>query len=219
MYKTAMILAAGSGTRLGELGKTTPKALLRFAGKYLIDYQLEKLAAAGVEKVVINVHHLADDIQQALSAHRYDLQLAFSIEEQVLGTGGGIWNALPLLGREAFIISSVDVWSDYDLTQLPQPLNGLAHLVMGQNPPEHLNGDYGLQEGKVSLTTIPQYTYKSIGVFHPELFKDCAGGTFGIAKVLNPAIEQGQVSGEYYAGDVFNINNLGNITELEKRLV
>ncbi len=111
--KTAMILAAGLGERMRPLTASLPKPLVEVAGKPLIEYGLDRLADAGVETAVVNVHYLADAIEKRLAGRRRP-KIVFSDERaQLLGTGGGVVKALPLLGDEPFYhLNSDSIWLD-----------------------------------------------------------------------------------------------------------
>ena len=197
----AMILAAGKGERMRPLTLHTPKPLIPVAGVPLIEYHLRALAQAGVTEVVINHAWLGDRIEAHLGdGARFGLQIVYSKESQPLETGGGIYQALPLLGADAFILVNGDVFTDYDFAVLQKPLQGLAHLVLINNPEHHLEGDFSLEEGRVLAPTTATLTYSGIAVLHPELFAGCQAGAFKLAPLLRQAIAQGQVSGEQFNG-------------------
>jgi MurNAc alpha-1-phosphate uridylyltransferase len=124
----AMILAAGFGSRLGEIGKTTPKCLLQVAGKSLLEYAIERLAAAGVTQAVINLHHLSARVQEYVSARStWPLRIEFSPEASILGTGGGLKAARALLDHhEPFFVHNADIYCEFDLRKLYQ-----EHLKTG----------------------------------------------------------------------------------------
>lgn len=197
----AMILAAGKGERMRPLTLHTPKPLIPVAGVPLIEYHLRALAQAGVTEVVINHAWLGDRIEAHLGdGARFGLQIVYSKESQPLETGGGIYQALPLLGHEPFIVVNGDVFTDYDFAVLQKPLQGLAHLVLINNPEHHLEGDFSLEEGRVLAPTTATLTYSGIAVLHPELFAGCQAGAFKLSPLLRQAIAQGQVSGEQFNG-------------------
>lgn len=197
----AMILAAGKGERMRPLTLHTPKPLIPVAGVPLIEYHLRALAQAGVTEVVINHAWLGDRIEAHLGdGARFGLQIVYSKESQPLETGGGIYQALPLLGADPFILVNGDVFTDYDFAVLQEPLQGLAHLVLINNPEHHLEGDFSLEEGRVLAPTTATLTYSGIAVLHPELFAGCQAGAFKLAPLLRQAIAQGQVSGEQFNG-------------------
>ena len=197
----AMILAAGKGERMRPLTLHTPKPLIPVAGVPLIEYHLRALAQAGVTDVVINHAWLGDRIEAHLGdGARFGLQIVYSKETQPLETGGGIYQALPLLGADPFILVNGDVFTDFDFAVLQKPLQGLAHLVLINNPEHHLEGDFSLEEGRVLAPTTATLTYSGIAVLHPELFAGCQAGAFKLAPLLRQAIAQGQVSGEQFNG-------------------
>jgi MurNAc alpha-1-phosphate uridylyltransferase len=132
----ALVFAAGLGERMRPLTDHTPKPLLPVAGKPLIVWHLEKLAAIGVREVVINTSWLADCFAPVLGdGSAWGLQLHYCYEGTTpLETGGGLLNALPLLGQAPFVALNGDVWCDLDLATLPREPVGLAHLVLVNNP-------------------------------------------------------------------------------------
>jgi MurNAc alpha-1-phosphate uridylyltransferase len=134
--RKALILAAGLGERMRPLTDTTPKPLLRVGGRALIEWHLDRLAARGIREVVVNTSWLAAQFPQALGdGARWGLRLHYSYEGQApLETGGGIWNALPLLGEEPFIAVNGDIWTDFDFAHLPDEPQGDAHLGAGRQP-------------------------------------------------------------------------------------
>ena len=116
----AMILAAGLGTRLGVITKDTPKPLIQVGGKPILEHVILKLKAAGVTSLVINLHYLAEKIEAFLkSKENFGLEIRFSYEKKILGTGGGVKNAAALLsGRQEFLLYNADTYSDISLTDL-----------------------------------------------------------------------------------------------------
>lgn len=201
----AFVLAAGRGERMRPLTDQTPKPLLPVAGKPLIEWHLEKLAAAGVREVVINLGWLGAQIPQALAqGERFGLSLRYSDEGwPALETGGGIFRALPLLGSEPFLLVNGDVWTDADLGALVcRGLRDeeLAHLLLVTNPPQHPQGDFALcEDGRVE-DAEPRLTYSGIALFRPTLFDGCRDGAFPLAPLLRQAMVQGRVSGSRHDG-------------------
>jgi len=132
--RKAMILAAGLGTRLRPLTDATPKALLEIGGRPMIEYPLCMLAAAGVEEIVVNLHHLGEAIREALGdGSRYGVRIRYSPEDPILDTGGAIAKARPLLGDEPFALANCDALLDPDLGALWQfhvERRALATLVV-----------------------------------------------------------------------------------------
>lgn len=216
--KTAMILAAGRGERMGDLTAKHPKPLLKVHGHFLIEYAISSLKQAGIREIVINVSYRGDQIMSALGdGEKYGVNIIYSVEEERLETGGGIFQALPLLGDEPFIVVSSDIITDYPLSNLPAHPDGLAHLIMVSNPPYHLDGDYGLRDGKIDLNVSPMLTYSNIGIYRPELFSRCEAGHFRLNTILNPAISAGQVTGEHYQGAWYNIGTPEDLKEINER--
>lgn len=202
----AMILAAGRGQRMGALTEKMPKPLLQVGDRCLIEYSILNLERAGVKDIVINVSYLAELIKEKIGdGSRYGVSIAYSEEKERLETGGGILQALPLLGPDPFYVVSCDIVTDLSLNQLPKKPQGLAHLVMVENPSYHPQGDFGLVEGKIDLHAKPALTFASIAVLHPALFDDCLPGTFPLTKLLFPAIQTGKTTGEHFKGLWYNV--------------
>ena len=216
----AMILAAGRGERMRPLTDHAPKPLLRAGGRRLIEYHIEALVRAGVREIVINHAHLGAHIEQALGdGSRYGATIVYSTEgEQPLETGGGIHNALPLLGDAPFAVVNADIWTDYPLAHLPHAPEGLAHLVLIDNPPQHSAGDFILRGGQIFDDDGPKLTFSGIGVYRPELFAHCKPGAFPLAPLLRTAMSAGLVSGEHYRGRWFDIGTPERLHELDQLL-
>ncbi len=209
----AMILAAGRGERMGELTRHTPKPLVRVNNRYLIEYALASLKQAGILEVVINVSYLASDIIRTIgNGMRYGMKIQYSEEPERLETGGGIVKALPMLGDAPFLVLSGDVITDYPLQTLPKQIERLAHLVLVDNPAFHPQGDFGLDANQlISMQAKPTFTFGNIGIYHPDLFVACKVEHFPLSRVLFPAIEKGQVSGEYFQGSWFNVGTPNDV--------
>lgn len=217
----AMILAAGRGERLRPLTDATPKPLLRAGGKALIEYIIESLVSAGFRELVINRAHLGDKLEAYLGdGRRYGVQITWSREpEGALETGGGIHQALPLLDSEHFLVVNADIWTDYPFARLHRPLSGLAHLVLVDNPVQHQQGDFVLNADKVSAEGSPRLTFSGIGVYHRDLFRDCAPGRFPLAPLLRTAMQAGNVYGEHYDGVWRDIGTAERLSELDRLLL
>ncbi len=215
-----MILAAGLGTRMGQLTRDIPKPLLKAGGKPLLQYHLESLARAGVSDIVINHARLGDQIERAFGdGSRFGVRLHYSPEgETPLETGGGIRHALPLLGNAPFIVVNADIWTDFPFSSLPAEPDSLAHLVMVSNPAHHPDGDFQLQDGRVTNAPGPRLTYSGIAVFRPALFQGLGGGAFPLAPVLRQAIDRGAVSGCHFEGYWLDVGTPERLTALEHQL-
>lgn len=214
-----MILAAGRGARLRPLTDSCPKALIQVGKKPLIVYHLEKLKKAGVSEVVINVCHLGEQIVNFLgNGAAWGLDIVYSFESSPLEVGGGIFQALSLLGEAPFMVINSDIWTHYPFEKLLAPLSGLGHLVLVDNPLHHQQGDFCLAQGKLH-TQGQTYTYSGMAVLHPSLFVHCAGRAFALAPLLHKALSQGLLSGEYYEGQWVDVGTLQRLQGLEKVLV
>lgn len=212
----AMILAAGRGQRMRELTAEVPKPLLRVKDYYLIEYAIYALANIGVQDIVINICYRGEQIKKILgNGARYGVAIYYSEEKEALETGGGICQALPLLGSEPFIVLSSDVITDYPLEQLPKEPEGLAHLVLVDNPIYYAKGDFSLEKNKVISKNAERshYTFGNIGIYRPELFANCQTKKFRLGMLLHEQVSQEKITGEYYQGIWYN---LGTPEELNK---
>lgn len=213
-----MILAAGRGQRMGKLTTQKPKPLLKVAGKYLIEYVIEAFVRAGINEIVINISYYASQIKAALGdGKQYGVTIFYSEEAQRLETGGGILQALPLLGKEPFLVMSSDIISDYPLKNLPENPEGLAHLVMVDNPLFHPLGDFGLRAGYADMDAQPRLTFANIGVYRPELFSGCHKVQFRLNELLFPAIQNKLITAEHYQKTWYNIGTPAQLKECEMR--
>ena len=157
-----MLLAAGRGERLRPLTDSVPKALMEVGGKALIEHHLDRLAAAGIAHVVINLDWLGEQIVERIGdGHRYGLQVAYSPEfGNVLETAGGIQRALPLLGASPFWVINADVFTDAPLPDITLPNDILGHLLLVPTPPFKANGDFDIAEGLLANGADPKYTFQ-----------------------------------------------------------
>lgn len=219
----AMILAAGRGSRLRPFTDHTPKPLLTVNGKPLIAHLLGQLQRAGIREVVINTGWLGEQLEQALGdGKRFNLKIAYSHEGwPALETGGGIANALPLLGEDEFLVINGDVYVEgldlKRLTRMHLPGQDLAHLLLVPNPPHNLKGDFGLVAGRV-FDAGPSYTFSGISVLHPALFEGAPKGSFKLAKRLRKAAEDHQVTAELFTGFWSDVGTPERLAQLEKRV-
>ncbi|HEB57733.1 MAG TPA: nucleotidyltransferase family protein [Gammaproteobacteria bacterium] len=215
----AMILAAGRGERLRPLTDNTPKPLLDVGGRPLIAWHLAALAAAGIDEVVINHAWLGEQIRARVPALApAGLRVRFSDEgDTALETGGGIYQALCWLGDAPFVGVNGDIWTDYPFSQLPAQPEGLAHLVMVDNPPHHGTGDFVLRGGRLYAggEGEERLTFSGIGVYRPQLFADCKAGRFPLAPLLRAAMARDEVSGEHYPGAWFDVGTRERLDEVD----
>jgi MurNAc alpha-1-phosphate uridylyltransferase len=217
----AMILAAGRGERMRPLTDRTPKPLLEVGGKPLIVWHLERLAAAGFQRVVINHAHLGHMVEQALGdGARWGLEIRYSPEGegQALETGGGIFHALPLLGNGPFLVVNGDIWTDADFAGPALADDDLAHLVLVANPPHHPAGDFRLDDGRVTAGQGRRLTFAGIGVYRAALFDGCVAGAFPLAPLLRAAMAQGRVGGARHDGRWVDVGTPRRLADLDETL-
>lgn len=215
----AMILAAGKGERMGAMTKVTPKPLIKVGDAYLIEHAIHSLVQAGVQELVINVSYLKEQIQAALGdGSRYGVKINYSIEEERLETGGGIVKALPLLGKDPFLVLSGDIITDYPLAELWKKPLRLAHLVMVENPAFKPQGDYCLN-AKQEIEAGPgkTYTFANIGLYRPELFQNREPIYSRLADLWQEALRQKQITGECYSGVWHNVGTLQDLEAINDK--
>ena len=216
----AMILAAGRGARMRPLTDHTPKPLLQVGGKPLIVWHIERLAQAGISELVINHAYLGQQIEQALgNGSQWQVHIQYSAEQTALETAGGIAKALPLLGDQPFLVVNGDVFTDIDYASTHLPAGKLAHLVMVDNPEQHAEGDFALQDGLVKQATSNRLTFSGIGVYHPHLFEPVLSGEAAkLAPLLISAMQQGLVSGQHHTGIWHDIGTPQRLEQLDQCL-
>jgi N-acetyl-alpha-D-muramate 1-phosphate uridylyltransferase len=199
---TAMILAAGRGERLRPVTDRVPKALIRVRGEALLDRHLRALRSAGIDTVIINLGWLgAAIVERVGSGTAYGIDVVYSPEgDDVLETGGGIQRALPLLGKEPFLVINADVCTEMPLAVHDLAAGELAHLVLVPTPPPRDGGDFDLVGDRVRNGSRPEFTFAGVATYRPEFFADCAPGRFPLAPLLRAAADAGTLRGEVYRG-------------------
>jgi len=216
-----MILAAGRGLRMRPLTDHTPKPLLQAGGKALIVRQIERLRAAGIRRLVINVAWRGERIERALGdGTDLGVSIRYSREpDGALETAGGIRRALPLLGNDPFVVISSDIHCDFPIARLVErePV-GSAHLVLVDNPAHHPAGDFALAGGRVLARGAPRLTYSGIGLFRAEMFAQLAPGRRALRPVLDESVAAGRVSGEHHAGAWLDVGTPERLAELDRLL-
>jgi N-acetyl-alpha-D-muramate 1-phosphate uridylyltransferase len=216
----AMLLAAGRGERMRPLTDSVPKPLLKAGGRSLIEWNLAALARAGIREVIVNVSWLGGQLRAALGDGReFGIRIHWSEEGPVpLETGGGILHALPLLGREPFLLASSDIWSDIDFARLRLEPDAAAHLLLVPNPPHLPRGDFGLEGDLVVERDSGRFTYANVGIYRPEMFAGFAPGRFPLRAVLTRAIAARRVRGELHRGEWLDVGTPERLAALDKRL-
>ena len=205
----AFVLAAGLGTRMRPYNGHIPKPLVEVGHKSLIDYSLDRLAVAGVETAVVNVHHLADALERHL-ATRQKPQIVISDERaELLGTGGGIAKALPLLGgKPFFLVNSDTVWLDGvrpNFTRLaeafdPKAMDALLLLAPTTDSIGYTGrGDFAmLPDGRLrrrAENQVVPFVYAGAAILTPALFADAPAGAFSLTSLFDRAGDAGRLYG------------------------
>ena len=230
--KSAMVLAAGLGTRMRPLTNHVPKPLVMVRGKALIDHVIDRLAEAGVERVVVNVHHHATLLREHL-AKRKDVEICVSDEsDRVLGSGGGIFKALPLFNGAPFFVHNADsIWVEgygQALSRMiarwnPEEMDALllvASLVnaIGYEGP----GDF-LMDSDGRLARVPEqrlspFAFPGVQIIHPRFFDGCSEGDFSINPLWDRAMERGRLYGMRLEGVWMHVGTPDALAQTEDYL-
>jgi MurNAc alpha-1-phosphate uridylyltransferase len=227
--RTAMVLAAGRGERMRPLTERMPKPLVPVAGKPLLDHVLDRLAAAGVERAVVNVHYLADMIEDHLRA-RARPQIAISDErDKLLDTGGGVVKALPAIGAAPFFhLNSDTIWIDGvkpNLERLAESFDAATMDALLLLAPVSASIGYA---GRGDFTMAPddrltrraerqvaQFVYAGAAILRPELFKDAPDGAFLLTTLFDRAAEAGRLHGLRLEGIWMHVGTPDAIAQAE----
>jgi len=208
--KRAMVMAAGLGTRMRPLTNDRCKALVELGGKTLIDWMLDRLAEAGVENAVVNVHHFADRLESHLSQRAAPTITISDEREQLLETGGGLAKAAPLLGEEPIFVVNIDsVWQEQpgvkELDKLarafdPERMDALllitpvANTLGFDGAGDFFRHDDGQLERRGERTSAP-YAYTGVQILHPRVLKGLPVEPFSTNLIWNTALEAGRLYG------------------------
>ena len=224
----AMILAAGRGERMRPLSDVTPKPLLRVGGKPLIVWHIENLVRDGFTEIVINHAHLGHLIEAALGdGQQFGAHLQYSPEAEALETAGGIAQALPLLGKDPFLVVNGDIYIEYDFTRAREICMAMranpdmfsAYLVLADNPLHHEQGDFALEDSKVTLSGQPMLTFTGVAVYHPDNFRDIERGTKQkLAPLLKTLIQYELVRGEHHRARWIDVGTPQRLAALDRLL-
>ncbi len=229
LIKQAFILGAGQGSRMRPLTETRPKPLVELAGKPLIDHVIERLVTAGAEKIVVNVHYLADQLEAHLSARAHPEIIITSEREQLLDTGGGAAKALEYFGDKPFFIHNSDsVWLEKQIENLaemvkmfdPEKMDALLLLAdkttsLGYDG----EGDFSIMEDGTIKRRQPgeatDYVFAGASIAAPPLFKDHPTGPFSLNLLWDRAIDQSRVFGLKHQGTWMHVGTSGALAEAE----
>lgn len=218
IIQTAMILAAGRGERLKPLTDSLPKALCTVHDVPLIEHHVMNLAQAGVKRVIINHAYLGGQIRQHLGhGERFRIDIIYAPEPPGgLETGGGIVNALPLLGEAPFLTVNADIFTDFDFASIKLPMNSSAHLILVNKPIYSKKGDFGLTKQHQLDNHNQQYTFSGIACYHPHLFKNNKPGRYSVTPILRQLAQDKQATGELYTGTWFDIGTIERLAQAQR---
>lgn len=226
----ALILAAGRGERMRPLTDHTPKPLLQAGGKPLIVWHIERLVAAGITDIIINLAWLGSHIERALGdGSRYGARIAYSHEATALETAGGIAQALDFFQDQPFLVVNADIWCDWNPQQAPVIGDALrqhdksAWLLLTDNPPQHPHGDFCLEPSGAVVdkagAAAAALTFCGIGVYQPALFQALPKHQAApLAPLLRSAMTQDQVIGAHHHGNWTDVGTPQRLAELNDRL-
>lgn len=209
-----MILAAGRGERMGPLTATQPKPLLAIGDRPLIEHHVVRLAASGIEELVVNLSYRGNQIRALLGdGSRYGVPIGYSEEgEPPLETAGGIVQALPLLGEEPFLVVNSDVYTDFDFRVLVEGPR-VPTLVLVPNPKHHPGGDFGLDAEGFVTPMPPLFTYAGVAVFEPRLFAGLEPGRRPLKPLLDAAIARRELEGLKFSGSWLDVGTPERLAE------
>jgi MurNAc alpha-1-phosphate uridylyltransferase len=228
--KSAMVLAAGLGTRLRPVTDHLPKPLVEIEGRALLDHTLDRLALAGVERVVVNVHYRAAMIAAHLDRRDHP-RIAISEESELLDTGGGVRHALPLLDETFFVVNSDVLWlesRDFALSRLARafdPLHMDAVLLLQRTVGAvgyDGAGDYFLDAGgrpqRRREGEIAPYLFAGIQLLHRRLFDGLADRVFSLNRLYDRAEAAGRLSAIVHDGEWYHIGTPEGLAATRARL-
>ena len=230
--KTAMVLAAGLGTRMRPLTNDRPKALVELAGRALIDHVLDRLADAGVEKAVVNVHWFADRLETHLAERSRGPEIVISDERvELLETGGGLKKAQPLLGDDPVFVANIDsVWTDKgdalgDLSRLWDPERMDAALLLARREGSigfEGDGDFFLgEDGRLTFrgdAPAAPYAYMGVHICRPDYAADGPEGPFSLSGLWRKSAAEGRLFGCVLDGGWMHVGDPQARDEAEARL-
>ncbi len=198
-----MILAAGRGERMRPLTDSTPKPLLKAAGKSLIVHTIEQLVCAGLTDLVINHAYLGEQIETALGdGSQFGATIRYSPEgKNGLETAGGIIHALPMMKDAPFLVVNGDIATNFPFATLKNEPVDFAHLVLVPNPEHHKKGDFHIgSQQYLSMTGTQRFTFSGIGLYSPEFFKTAPKNSTKLAPLLRDAMRENRITGELFEG-------------------
>lgn len=199
----AMILAAGLGKRLKPLTNDIPKPLLKVGNQSLIERNISSLLNYGFDEIVINVSYLGNMITEHVLEIFPNNKIIFSKESEPLGTGGGIKNALKLLGDEPFMLINADIYHNINLAAV-KTAPKYAHLVGVKNPEHNIQGDFSLDNNIVlARSELNDFTWSGISIINPTIFSQLQTQEMPFDiwnSVLMQFINNNKITAEIYEG-------------------
>ncbi len=232
MPRTAMVLSAGLGLRLRPLTIERPKPLVEVAGRTLIDRVLDRLAASGIERVVVNLHHLGDMIRRHL-ADRDRPEIAFSDEtDELLETGGGVARALDRLGDGPFfVVNSDTLWFDCGSDSLarlaerwdPEKMDALLLLQPTVDAFGYRGvGDFVMDPAGALMRRpeceVAPFLFTGVQLLGRRLFAGCPDGPFSLNLLYDKAAGSGRLFGLRHEGEWLHVGSPEGLAEAEKYL-
>ena len=216
----AIILAAGKGERFGDITRTLPKPLIKLGNITLIEHNILLLKEYGFNDLVVNVSHLSDMIIDYLgNGKKYNVNIKYSIEKpEPYETGGGIQNALHLLGGSPFLVINADIYTNCNLSNIPIKQDDLASIVMVKNPKHHIDGDFSLINGRITLANINTMTYSGIGIYNPLIFSGIKSKKYKLSEILLKNIIKDKVSGSEHTDIWFDVGDAKKLKNVNKLL-
>lgn len=230
--KTAMVLAAGLGTRMRPLTDDRPKALVEVGDRALVDHVLDRLADAGVARAVVNVHWFGDRLEAHLVARGRGPEIMISDERaELLETGGGLKRATPLLGEAPVFVANIDsVWTDRgdalaDLAALWDPERMDVALLLARREGAigfEGGGDFFLaDDGRLTFrgeAAEAPYAYMGVHICRPDYVADGPEGPFSLSGLWRKSAAEGRLYGCVLDGDWMHVGDPGARDEAETRL-
>jgi len=228
-----MVLAAGLGKRMRPLTDTVPKPLVKVAGRALIDYTLDRLADAGVEAAVVNVHYFADTIEKHVKPRTRPKIVISDERNELLDTGGGVVKALPLLGAEPFFhVNSDTIWIEGVTPNLARlgatfdagRMDGLLLLAATATSIGYEGrGDFAMSpDGRLSRRAerdVVPFVYAGAAILSPALFADAPGGAFSLNALFGRAIEAGRLFGARLEGTWMHVGTPAAVAAAEAAIL
>jgi MurNAc alpha-1-phosphate uridylyltransferase len=227
----AMVLAAGLGQRMRPITETLPKPLVAVGGKPMLDHALDRLADAGVTTAVVNVHHLAGQIEAHLAARTAPRIIISDERDRLLETGGGVTKALPLLGSQPFFhLNSDSLWVEHGVSNLSRMADawdgGRMDMLLLLAPRATSLGYDGrgdfLIDGEGRLNRRPPdgeaaHVYAGVAILKPELFADAPSGSWSLNRLFDRAIAANRLSGLVLEGEWLHVGTPETIAPANAR--